>query len=49
MNYQTVSVGVASSRNGKAKRTVLEIIEAADKALYVAKETGKNKVVMSEE
>ena len=45
----TVSVGVASSRNGKAKRTVLEIIEAADKALYVAKETGKNKVVMSEE
>ncbi|MCD6450399.1 MAG: diguanylate cyclase [Thermotogaceae bacterium] len=45
----TVSIGVASSKNGRAKRSVLEIIEAADKALYVAKRTGKNKVVASEE
>ena len=45
----TVSIGVASSKNGKTKRTVLEIIEAADEALYVAKRTGKNKVVVLKE
>ncbi len=41
----TVSAGLASTQDGKKYRTVVEMIEDADKALYEAKELGKNQVV----
>lgn len=40
----TVSIGVATSKEGQASGLLLE---AADKALYRAKETGRNKVVVA--
>jgi hemerythrin len=38
----SMSIGIASRKNSNAK-TLEEIVAAADKALYRAKETGKNK------
>ncbi len=42
----TVSVGLASTLDDFNPRTIVEVIEAADEALYEAKRTGKNKVVV---
>jgi diguanylate cyclase (GGDEF)-like protein len=39
----TVSVGVASGQN--AGETIQEIVERADRALYAAKRTGRDRVV----
>jgi diguanylate cyclase (GGDEF)-like protein/PAS domain S-box-containing protein len=44
----TVSVGVASACKSAGSTTLQEIVKNADKALYHAKETGKNKVVSYE-
>ena len=42
----TISAGIASyPADG---RTEKELVEAADKALYKAKESGKNKIVVTE-
>jgi two-component system cell cycle response regulator len=42
--HKTISIGVAEYHQGD---TVEEFISKADKALYEAKETGRNKVVAS--
>jgi diguanylate cyclase (GGDEF)-like protein len=42
----TVSIGIAESRHGASAR---EVIEAADRALYLAKRSGKNQVRKSEQ
>jgi diguanylate cyclase (GGDEF)-like protein len=43
----TVSIGVASLKNKQAKLD--NLINLADKALYQAKESGRNKVCVSNE
>lgn len=42
----TVSIGVATNQSGHKKSS--ELIEHADEALYVAKETGRNRVVRAD-
>jgi diguanylate cyclase (GGDEF)-like protein len=41
----TISMGIAEFRNGESKR---ELIERADKALYRAKNNGKNQVLVDQ-
>ena len=43
---QTVSIGVAAV--GERRRTPRELLDAADRALYVAKTSGRNRVVIDE-
>ncbi len=42
----TISVGVATMKNDKGDFD--SIVRAADKALYIAKEEGRNRVVVAE-
>lgn len=44
----TVSIGVSSSHKGEVT-DFLQMIQAADKALYIAKDNGRNNVVCAEE
>jgi diguanylate cyclase (GGDEF)-like protein len=44
----TVSIGIAT-RNGNEKEHIDDLFERADKALYIAKKTGKNRVISSAE
>ena len=46
VDHVSISIGVASA-NGKERITKEQLIERADKALYKAKETGRNKATLS--
>ncbi len=43
----TVSIGIASSEDGPEDDTAQKLIKRADEALYKAKESGRNQVVLS--
>ena len=45
---QTFSAGVATWRGGNPESGIESLVEAADKALYKAKENGRNRVVVAE-
>jgi diguanylate cyclase (GGDEF)-like protein len=48
LEYVTVSVSIGVAEPGTRNRTVTQVIQAADEALYRAKENGRNRVVLAE-
>lgn len=45
---QTLSVGVAAHQPGRPARAPRDLLAAADRALYVAKSTGRDRVALEE-